>query len=191
VPVKGAPEFFYSKAESEFTGAATYKGGIKISISSKTEGGGKSAAFFSLRGSISTDGKGVVTDYSVTAATGLSLSAKGSKVSIGGELTFDPAGERGSDWEIRDSDFSAGISKSYGNKFMENASASFEAFTKRGCTLSGKVEQSLEPVVEAIEEGKKEQIGADAGKLLPIKNLYKRDIWSGKFVIGSSADAKK
>ncbi len=199
LPILGKTEFFGSMVKSEFTGAATYGGGARITVGTEgtlTNGSGsksvdvKANAFLELGGSVSVDGKGVVRDYSVTAATGLEVEAEGNKITVGGRLTFGPAGngnEGGQgasdrDVEIKDSGFSAGITRSFGDQLKEEAGASFEASTKRGCTLSGKVEGSLEPASKSLEDTESETYGG-AGKLLQLEDLYKRELWSGKYWI--------
>jgi hypothetical protein len=142
LPVAGSPEIFGSITRSEFTGAATYGGGMKVSVGLDQKAGNV-GAYLSLGGSVSTDGQGVVKDYSVTTGTGLTVSAKGTTVSVGGSLTFGKAA--GQEWEQRDSDFAAGVSQSFKNGYGMSGNAAIEASSKRGCTLSGKVVDSIMP----------------------------------------------
>ena len=89
-------------------------------------------------------------------------------------MTFGPGGE------VRDSDFSAGISKDFSNETGGAASASFEASTKRGCTMSGKVEQTIESAQNFIDDAKTKAVGKDAAELIPT-DFYQKDLWSGEY----------
>jgi hypothetical protein len=168
--VPGSPKVWASQEISEFTGAGKFDQGIKVAM----KAGEGVKAYFSLSSSISTSGEGVVKDYSVTAATGLSVSGRGTTVNVGGQMTFGPGGE------VRDSDFSAGISKDFSNEMGGQGSASFEASTKRGCTLSGNVEHTLESAQNFIDEAKTKALGKDAAKLIPT-DFFKKELWSGKY----------
>jgi hypothetical protein len=168
--VPGSPQVFASQEVSEFTGAGKYDQGIKVSL----KAGEGVKAYFGLSSSVTTSGEGMVKDYSVTAATGLSISAKDTNVNIGGQMTFGPGGE------VRDSDFSAGISKDFSNEMGGSGSASFEASTKRGCTLSGKVEQTIESAQKFIDDAKTKAVGKDAAKLIPM-DFFQKELWSGEY----------
>lgn len=168
--VPGSPKVWASKEISEFTGAGKFDQGIKVAL----KGGEGVKAYVSLSSSISTSGEGVVKDYSVTAATGLSVESRGTTVNVGGQMTFGPGGE------VRDSDFSAGISKDFSNEMGGAGSASFEASTKRGCALSGKVEHTLESAQNFIDEAKTKSLGKDAAKLIPT-DFFKKELWSGEY----------
>ncbi len=175
LPIPGAPELFASQSISEFTGAATYGQGIKVTLGAE-QGGVKAGAFFNLSSSVTTDGQGVVKDYSVTAGTGLTVSGKGgTSLSVGGELTFGPNG-------VQDSDFSAGISRDFKNDYGGAGNVAFEASTKRGCKLSGAVEQTLEGPGEFINEAKEKAVGKDLADQIPTDDLFKqKQEWSGTF----------
>jgi tetratricopeptide (TPR) repeat protein len=181
-PIPGAPELFGSRSTSAFTGASKYDGGLKINIGA-SEGGVNAGAYLSVGGSVTTDGQGVVKDYSVTAGTGLSVSANGTSVKVGGELTFGPNG-------FQDSDFSAGISGDVSNGFGAKGNVSFEASTQRGCSLSGKVEQSLDPLKSAADKIKNEDYGKNLSKALPTDAILKLEPWPGKFVLGKKPSPK-
>jgi hypothetical protein len=176
LPVPGSPELFASQSISEFTGAATYGQGIKVTLGAE-QGGVKAGAYFNLSSSVTTDGQGVVKDYSVTAGTGLTVSGKdGTSLSVGGELTFGPNG-------VQDSDFSAGVSQDFKNSYGGAGNVAFEASTKRGCKLSGSVEQTLEGPGEFINETKEKAVGKDMADLIPTDDLFKQKReWPGKFV---------
>jgi hypothetical protein len=168
--VPGSPQIFASQEVSEFTGAGKYDQGLKVSL----KAGEGVKAYFSLSSSVTMSGEGVVKDYSVTGATGLSVSGKDTTVNVGGQMTFGPGGE------VRDSDFSAGISKDFSNEVGGSAGASFEASTKRGCTMSGKVEQTIESAQNFIDAAKTKALGKDAAKLIPT-DFYQKELWSGEY----------
>jgi len=171
LPIPGSPEITLSKSTSENTGAATYGGGLKVGIEADLKAG-KVGANFSISGSVSTDGQGVVKDYAITAAAGVAVTASGTTVQVGGSLTFGPNG-------VVDSDFSAGISKSYQKELGGVAKASFEVSTKRGCTLSGNIEQSIEPYKSAVDDIAKETYGDNLAKAIPT-DFLKKKLWDGK-----------
>ncbi len=173
LPIPGSPELFASQSISEFTGAATYGQGIKINIGAD-QGDVKAGAYFNLSSSVSTDGQGVVKDYSVTAGTGLSVSAKDTSVSVGGEMTFGPNG-------LQDSDFSAGISRDFSNQKGSSGSVAFEASTKRGCSFSGKAEHTLDSAKNFVDGAKEKAVGKDLGDTIPTDDFLKKETWSGKF----------
>lgn len=176
LPIPGSPELFASQSISEFTGAATYGQGIKVTLGAD-QAGVKAGAYFNLSSSVTTDGQGVVKDYSVTAGTGLTVSGKGgTSLSVGGELTFGPNG-------VQDSDFSAGISQDFKNSYGGAGNVAFEASTKRGCSLSGSVEQTLEGPGEFINDAKEKAVGKDMADWLPsTDDLFKqKKEWPGTF----------
>jgi hypothetical protein len=122
------------------------------------------------------DGQGVVQDYSVTAATGLRVSAINTSLSVGGQLTFGPGGE------VRDSNFSAGVKQDFKNGFGGTASVSIEASTKQGCKYSGAVEQTIDEAVRSIKEAKKQEYGEMLGGYYSVEDLYKKKVvWPGNF----------
>jgi hypothetical protein len=175
LPVPGSPELFASQSISEFTGAATYGQGIKVTLGAE-QGGAKAGAYFNLSSSVTTDGQGVVKDYSVTAGTGLTVSGKGgTSLSVGGEMTFGPNG-------VKDSDFSAGVSRDFKNDYGGAGNVAFEASTKHGCKLSGAVEQTLEGPGDFINEAKEKAVGKDLADQIPTDDLFKQKReWPGTF----------
>jgi len=175
LPVPGSPEIFLSKSISEFTGAGTYGQGIKVSLGAD-QAGVKAGAYFNLSSSVTTDGRGVVQDYSVTAGTGLRVSSNNTTISVGGELTFGPGG-------VKDSNFSAGVKQDFKNSYGGEGEVSFEASTKQGCKFSGSVEQTLEGPGDFIKEAKTKVVGKDLQGLIPTDDLFKqKQEWSGKFI---------
>lgn len=189
LPLPNIPQLFGAMTVNEFTGATQYDGGVTVGISKDFAPGSsinKITANIGLNGSISTDGNWNVRDYSVTPSTELAVQAGNSGISVKGQMTFGPNGE------LRDSDFSAGISQDFKNGFGTSGKVAFEASTKRGCTLSGKVTGSIMPQDaggkdvdkspwESIkDENGKVMTGAFAGKPITDK-FHKKELWSGKF----------
>jgi hypothetical protein len=175
LPIPGSPEIFLSQSVSEFTGTGTYGQGIKLTLGAK-QGGVQAGAYFDLSSSVTMDGQGVVQDYSVTAATGLRVSANNTSLSVGGQLTFGPGGE------VRDSNFSAGVKQDFKNGFGGTASVSIEASTKQGCKYSGAVEQTIDEAVRSIKEAKKQEYGEMLGGYYSVEDLYKKKVvWPGNF----------
>ena len=96
---------------------------------------------------------------------------KGNALSVGGEMTFGPNG-------VKDSDFSAGVGRDFKNGYGGEGNVSFEASTKRGCKLSGAVEQTLEGPGDFINEA----VGKDMADLTPTDDLFKQKReWPGTF----------
>jgi tetratricopeptide (TPR) repeat protein len=183
LPLTGAPEFTASYKGSAFTKAATYEGGVKVAVKMKEADDKVSvSAYLNLSGSLTTDNKGSVKDYSVVAGTGLSVSAKGTTVSVGGEMSYGPKG--------LDSDMSAGVSRDFSNKLGTTdlggkGKVSFEASTKTGCSLTGKVQESLSPLKSDVDKGMEKQFGKEeaqyAGTYIPSDKFFQKEFWSGKF----------
>ena len=209
LPVTGSPEISGTYKTSAFTKASTYGGGVKVSVGLEEEDfkAVKGSAYLSLSGTVSTDGKGKINDYSVTAGTGITVSAKGTSFTVGGELGLGPKG-----LEVGDVSFgvSQDISDDIGKNYLgQTGKVSFEASTKRGCSMSGKVEQSLSVYKGAVDDVKsgKDQVKKpktegepsapnapkdgkkpeenffklDMTKALPTDALFQRETWSGKF----------
>jgi len=177
LPIPGMPQISTSMTRSENTGAATYGAGVKLGYN-KEVGTGSVGANLSLSGTVSTDGQGTVSNYSVTAGTGVSVSVKGgTTVKVGGEITFGPAG-------AGDSDFSAGISQDFKSGVGGTANAGFEASTKRGCALSGKVEQNFQgSYADDVKNASKDKYGATMTDYLKPEDALKQSLWSGEYKI--------
>ena len=185
LPFPGMPQISTSMVQSENTGAATYGAGLKLGIS-KDVGSGKAEANLSLSGTVSTDGQGVVSNYSVTAGTGASVAVKGgTTVSVSGQVTFGPNG-------ASDSDFSAGVSQDFSNTFGGTATVGIEASTKRGCTLSGKVEQNFQGGFgEDVKNASQEKYGNTMTNYLKPEDALKQSLWSGEYTIGQGNSSNK
>ncbi len=193
LPFPQIGKLFGSMTKSEFTGATKYDGGVNIGIDSdKYFKGGVVAVNIGLSGSVSTDGNWNVRDSSITPNTGLSVQVGKVGVSVNGQMTFGPNGE------VRDSDFSAGISQDMKNGFGMSGKASFEASTKRGCSLSGKVTDSIMPSDAGgkdVDKSPWEKIGGPYGESFrerPVTDKFtKKELWSGKFCFKEGGCGKK
>jgi hypothetical protein len=203
--IPGSPSITLGQKISEFTGAGAYDQGMKVSI----KAGEGVKAFVNLSSAVTMDGQGVVKDYSVTAGTGLKVTAGSTNVTVGGQMTFGPGGT------VRDSDFSAGISHDFpigkqytGDDVSFTGNVSLEASTKRGCSLSGAVEGSLDKVKEMVDEAKtqammkqknpadeakksaaqrdqeekaEKKVASKYGDLIDTDQFLKKELWSRKF----------
>jgi hypothetical protein len=172
LPIPGIPKLFGSMTTSENTGATDYQGGIKVGIGVQ-KNGVNVGANIGLSGSVSTDGQGVVKDYSITPSADLSVKVGNTGVTVGGSLTFDQNG-------VKDSDFSAGVSQDFKNGYGTEGTVGFEASTKRGCSLSGKVahDVSVKPPKDPNDKSNEDKIKLQdntEGK------IFKKTLWSGKY----------
>lgn len=194
----------YKSSESENTGAITRSGGIKAGIS-KEIGAAKVNASLNLDISVSSDGNGVVKDYSVTG--GASAGVKVGNYSVSGGVSGTASSTNGvTDYSVSgnvsgsvkygnttvsggasasysmskglDTDFSAGVNQDFKNDFGGSGNVKMEVSTKRGCSISGKVEQTLEPADKAMEKVK--DITGDSGVEVP-SDFVTKELWSGKF----------
>jgi hypothetical protein len=309
LPIPDLPQLFAGMTRNEFTGATTYDGGMNIQVINRQIGeNGKVTASIGLSGSVSTDGQGVIQDYSVTpsgeltvksgettftakgeatfgskgnsAGGEVSLGSDGTSVKVGGKVgpdgnysastevsagegtatikgdmsvdkegkvttsvegglkggdasasgkvTMDSDGNTnvsgnvtvktggttvtvngqlgyGPNGELNDSDFSAGVTQDMKNGFGSAGKASFEASTKRGCTVSGELKGSIMPSDangkeldkspwenipsesrEKNANGKYETVKVDhpgaTFQERPVTDLFHRKtLWSGKF----------
>jgi hypothetical protein len=230
--------FHYASSESENTGAITRNGGIKVGLEKDLGNGGKATANLNLDVSVSSDGNGVVKNYSVTGGANAGVEVGNFKASAGvdGSLTVDNktgnysasgnantsasagnttvSGSVGgkvtskngvTDYSLSGSanasvkygntnvsggvtatlgnngletDFSSGVSQDFKNGYGTTGKVAFEASTKRGCSLSGKVEQTLDPAKKAMATVN--DITGDKGLEIP-SDFVKKEIWSGKF----------
>ncbi|NTW98693.1 MAG: hypothetical protein HGB35_01935, partial [Geobacteraceae bacterium] len=167
----------------------TTKGRVTVGSGGTSAGGEVSVE----RGNTTvTGGASVNSDGSVTTSGEVSVKHENTgfdgttSVTVKGQVTFGPNGD------IRDSDFSAGINQDMKNGFGSSGNASFEASTKRGCTLSGSVTGSVMPsdasgkdvdksALESIKDEEGNVIkGAFAEKPVTDK-FHQKTLWSGKF----------
>lgn len=206
LPIKPPFDLHYKSTESEFTGATTRNGGIKVGVE-KEVGAGKVNANLNLDISVSSDGSGNVKNYSVTGGAEAGVEVGNYKLSanvsgtasnsngvtdysisgnVGGSVNYGNttvSGGASASYSMSgglDTDFSAGISQDFKNGYGTEGNVSFEASTKRGCSVSGKVEHTLDPAKNAmkkINDGLK-----DTGVEIP-SDFATKQLWSGKFEI--------
>jgi len=195
--------FHYKSVESENTGAITRSGGIKAGYD-KEVGNGKVSANVNMDVSVSSDGNGVVKNYSVTggAEAGVKVGNYSASAGVSGKMTdnngvtdYSVSGNANASVKYGNTKVSGGASVSYGSKGFENdfsagvsqdfkngygteGNVKMEASTKRGCSLSGKVEHTLTPAKDAM--GKVNDVTGEKGIEIP-SDFTKKEVWSGKF----------
>jgi hypothetical protein len=208
--------FSYKSTTSEFTGATTRDAGLSVGVK-KEIGEGEVNANLNLSVSVSSDGNGVVKDYSVTAGADAGVSVGNFSASAGGQVSI--SGDQGGikDYSVTasantsvqyekttvsggasvsygskglETDFSASVKQDFSNGVGTEGSASFEASTKRGCSVSGDVNQTINPAgvqvqksaVDDLNKGTKTKVNID---------FYKKELWSGKFELKSKESETK
>ncbi|MRR22391.1 hypothetical protein EG830_05355, partial [bacterium] len=181
--------FSFKSTTSEFTGASTSTAGLKVGIDRKV-GEANVNANVDLSVSVSSDGNGVVKDYSVTAGASAGVSVNGYSVSGGAKVNisgnqngvqdYSVTGNVNSSVKYGQTTVSGGTSVSYGSKGMDtdfsskvtqdfkngvgtDASASFEASTKRGCSVSGKVNQTINPAGAQVQKSEVDKVNKATG----------------------------
>lgn len=200
--------FSYKSTTSEFTGASTQTAGIKVGVNGEA-GAAKVNANLNLSVSVSSDGNGVVKNYSVTggAEVGVKVGNYGASGSVSGTVSGNQGGV--TDYSLSggvngsaqygqttvsggasmtssnkgfDTDFSAKMTQDFKNGVGTDASASFEASTKRGCSVSGKVDQTINPAGVEVQKEAADKVKKESGLKLNT-DFYKKNLWSGKFEI--------
>jgi len=198
-------KFKYSSSESEFTGAITRNAGVSVGVE-KDMGNAKVNANLNLDVSVSSDGNGNVKSYSVTggADAGVKVGNYSVSAGVGGKVSNNNgvtdysvsgnaqasvkygsttvSGGASADYSMSkglETDFSAGVKQDWKNDIGTSASMKMEVSTKRGCSFSHKVEQTLTPVKKAVEGANKAI--EDSGLEIPSDFLTK-ELWSGKYV---------
>jgi hypothetical protein len=198
--------FKYKSTTSEFTGATTRNAGLSVGVK-KDVGDAKVSANVNLSVDVSSDGNGVVKDYSVTAGANAGVSVKDFGVSAGGQ--FKISGDQGGvkDYSVTASantsvryekttvsggasvsygsqglasDFSSRVTQDFKNEMGTDGSASFEASTKRGCSVSGNVNQTINPAGVQVQKSAVDKMNKNTETKVNI-DFYKKELWSGKF----------
>jgi len=197
-------KFKYSSSESEFTGAITRNAGVSVGVE-KEFGSGKVNANLNLDVSVSSDGNGNVKNYSVTggADAGVKVGNYSVSAGVGGKVSNNNgvtdysvsgnanasvkygsttvSGGASAEYSMSkglETDFSAGVKQDWKNEIGTSASMKMEVSTKRGCSFSHKVEQTLTPVKKAVEGANKAI--EDSGLEIP-SDFLTRELWSGKY----------
>lgn len=196
-------KFKYSSSESEFTGAITRNAGIKVGVEKEFSKTTSASANLNLDISVSSDGNGNVKNYSVTGGADVGVKVGNFSANVGAQASNNngvtdysvsgnvKASVKYADTKVSggasasyslskglDTDFSAGVSRDWKNEIGTSASVKAEVSTKRGCSLSHKVEQTLTPVKKAVDSANKAI--EDSGLEIPSDFLTK-ELWSGKY----------
>jgi tetratricopeptide (TPR) repeat protein len=198
--------FNYTSTTSEFTGATTRDAGLSVGVK-KEVGEGEVNANLNLSVSVSSDGNGVVKDYSVTAGADAGVSVGNFSASAGGKISI--SGDQGGikDYTATASantsvqydkttvsggasvsygskglegDLSAGVKQDFTNELGTDGSASFEASTKRGCSVSGDINQTINPAGVQVQKSAVDELNKGTKTKVNI-DFYKKELWSGKF----------
>jgi len=196
-------KFKYSSSESEFTGAITRNAGIKVGVEKELSKTSSVNANLNLDISVSSDGNGNVKNYSVTGGADAGVKVGNFSAGVGVQASNNngvtdysvsgnaKVGVKYGDTKVSggasasysmskglDSDFSAGVSRDWKNEIGTSANVKAEVSTKRGCSFSHKVEQTLTPVKKAVDSANKAI--EDSGLEIPSDFLTK-ELWSGKY----------
>lgn len=203
--------FTFKSTTSEFTGATTRNAGLKVGYEKKMGEDVKVNANLNLDVAVSTDGNGTVKNYSVTAGAEAGVEVGNVKVGAGtsvnmsenngvkdysvtasanasvkyGDTTVNGGASVTAGTKGFETDLSAGVSQDFKNGFGTDANAGFEASTKRGCTFSGKVEQTINPAGVQVQKDAVEKVKKDSGLDLNT-DFFTKDLWSGSYTIGGS-----
>jgi len=179
LPTRLSPKGTYTFTESAFTGATTHGGSLEVGAKVK-EGDVSVSATINVKGSIAIDGKGVVTDYSVTGVSKVSVGVGPTTVSVGGEIGYTPGGGM-------TSDATTGIKTSISDAYGKTVTVSLETSARRGSTFTAKAEQNLNPYSGELNKFFKEAMeesGLD--QKFPIDTSLNKELWTGSFTIPRS-----
>ena len=197
--------FSLKSTTNEFTGETKTSATLEAGIS-KDIGSAKVKANANLTLNVTTDGKGAVKDYSVTPGANLGVKVGNFDASVSGKVTVGPDGVR--DYSMTgnaktsvtygnttvsggatvtigskgiDSDFSAGIKQDLKNEFGGKATFEMEASTKKGCSMSAKVQQSLDSQAQKSIKDVADKITDGSGLSPDLDQYMKKTTWSGKW----------
>lgn len=169
LPTALSPKVTYTFMESAFTGATTHAAGLEISISARNT---PLAVTLNVQGSISHDGQGTLTDYSVTGAGTVKVGHGPVSGWIGAEIEVTPRGVT--------TDASVGLTAKLEGEFGRSTEVTIETSARRGSSFSAKAEQNLNPysgeVDSFLEDASEEFVGE-----LPFSTSATKELWSGEF----------
>jgi len=118
-------------------GAATVRGEMNVDKDGKVT---TTAETTVTSGGTTVSGKATMdSDGNTTTSGNVTVKSGNTTVTVNGQMTYGPNGE------LVDSDFSAGVTQDMKNGYGSSGKASFEASTKRGCTVSGELKGSIMP----------------------------------------------
>lgn len=175
LPTKIGVKGDYTFTESAFTGATTHAGGIEVGATLE-EGSLSTSATLNVRGSVSIDGKGTVTDYSVTGASTVKMGMGPVSGTIGAEIGYTPKGGL-------TSDVSGGLTAVLSGEYGRSVEVTIEGSARRGSTFSAKAEQDLNPYSGEVNEFLKDISEESVGDQFPFSTDLKKELWQGKFAL--------
>lgn len=197
--------FSLKSTTNEFTGETKTYATVEAGMS-KEIGNAKVKANANLTLNLTTDGNGVVKDYSVTPGANVGVKVGNFDATLAGKVTVGPDGVR--DYSVTgsakaevsygnttvsggatvtygskglDTDFSAGIKQDMKNEFGGKATMEMEASTKKGCSMSAKVQQSLDKDVQKAVNEVADKITDGSGLSPDLDQYMKKTTWSGKW----------
>jgi hypothetical protein len=174
-PTSLSPKASYTFTENAFTGATTHAAGLEISVRGK-EGPLSGAATLNVQGSISLDGHGTVTDYTVTGAGTVKAGLGPGSGRIGAEIGYTSTGGL-------TTDVSGGLTAVLDGAYGRSTEVTIETSARRGSTLSVKAEQNLNPYSGEIDTFLKDVSKEYIGDKFPFSTSVKKELWSGKFAL--------
>jgi hypothetical protein len=196
----------YKSVESEFTGVTKRTLGLKGELS-RQAGVAKLYVKGELTMNLTTDGNGVVKDFLITPEAQAGVEVGKFDFSVNGKASFDQNGLKdysltasasttvkygnttvkgGAEVSIDskgnvESDFSGKINHDFKNEVGGSGKVTMEASTKKGCSISSKIEQSLDPTVKDAIEKVADRI-KDVAMVRPDTDFAdKKSLWSGKW----------
>jgi hypothetical protein len=174
LPTKIGVKGNYTFTESAFTGATTHAGGIEVGATLK-EGSLSTSATLNVRGSVSIDGKGTVTDYSVTGSSTVKMGMGPVSGTIGAEIGYTSKGGL-------TSDVSGGLTGVIKGDYGRSVEVTIEGSARRGSTFSAKAEQNLNPYSGEVNDFLK-SVSEDSMAKFPFSTDLKKELWHGKFAL--------
>ncbi|MDX9938326.1 MAG: hypothetical protein WCY74_03725 [Sphaerochaetaceae bacterium] len=168
----GGPKLDYGFTESAATGATTHRGGMELAFDRDIGSGFNAGATLSVGGSVSMDGKGVVTDYSATGSARISLSAGDSSLSAGGEVSVGPNG-------VVTYDTSVSATGSVGSA-IGGGEVSVESSIQRGSSMTARAEANLNPFSDGLDTALNSDADGNSSPL-QVDTSMKQELWNGRF----------
>jgi hypothetical protein len=175
LPTALSPKGTYTFTESAFTGATTHAAGLEISVSGG-EGSLSTAATLNVQGSVSLNGQGTVTDYSVTGAGTVTVGLGPVSGTIGAEVGYTSTGGL-------TTDVSGGLTAVLNSEYGRSTQVTIEGSARRGSTLSVQAEQNLNPYSGEIDSFLKDVSQESVGDKFPFSTGLKKEVWNGRFAL--------
>jgi hypothetical protein len=125
---------------------------------------------------VSIDGKGTVTDYTVTGASTVKMGMGPVSGTIGAEIGYTPKGGL-------TSDVSGGLTAVLSGEYGRSVEVTLEGSARRGSTFSAKAEQALNPYSGEINGFLKDVSEDSVGSKFPFSTDLKKELWHGKFAL--------